>query len=251
MSLDNNMSWSPEDYAETAVVALEAGEEMLSRLDVMTIKPAVVLDLGCGASKLTQRLTERYPAATLISLDVDIAALEYHKTFGSKRRLASICSDASLLPLASNSIDFIFANFLLPWCADFQNVLQECKRVLRPEGLFMLTALGPDTLRQCQASLIPGLIDMHDLGDMLLQMGWSDPVLDVCSYTTTYRDKEKMKKELYASGMLHAQTSMPDVNELNYEVIHAHAFKAAPKPKIDNAERVTKIPVSEIVRKMV
>lgn len=235
---------SPEDYVETAVVAHEAGEEMLSRLDFMTIKPAVILDIGCGAGVLGKHLADRYPSASIFSIDVDKSMLQYtlHQGAGSV-----ICADTNALPFADNSVDFVFANFILPWCHDFQKVLLEWKRVLRPEGLLMLTALGPETLQACHGFIIPGLIDMHDLGDVLLQMGWSDPVLDVCQYTTTYRGKEKLKKEVCASGMVRAEMDVSSIPfELNYEVIHAHAFKAMPKEKPDN---VVKVPVSRIVRK--
>ena len=87
-----------------------------------------------------------------------------------------MCADAEKLPLRNQTVDLIFANFLLPWHNDFTVLLREWKRVLRPDGLLMLTALGPDTLREWRGTFaeahLPLLVDMHDIGDVLLQEGF-------------------------------------------------------------------------------
>ncbi|TAK75366.1 MAG: methyltransferase domain-containing protein, partial [Gammaproteobacteria bacterium] len=202
MNFSQRITWSPADYDLTSAVAKEAGQEMLTRLDWMTLQPKTIVDIGCGTGGLSLQLQERYPEAKVIAIDITESMLRQ-----AKSPLTRLCADAVALPLKSQSVDLLFANFLLPWChTDIKKVLQEWRRVLRVEGLLMLTALGPDTLREWRGVLneadTPPLIDMHDIGDVLMEAGFSDPVLDVDYYTTTYREVNQLLYELKASGMM-------------------------------------------------
>lgn len=257
--------WSPKEYAEVAVLAREVGEEMLSRLDWMTLQPKVILDAGCGIGGICEHLQARYGDAQVLAIDNAQPMLSYAKEQNAKPTY--ICSDAAKLPLQDQTVDLVLANFLLPWHADIKALLHEWRRVLRPNGLLMFTALGPDTLREWHALLdssdeIPHLIDMHDIGDLLLQEKFSDPVLDVNHYTMVYRDKEKLAKELCASGMLvtqsrlsqHLSMSTPaleDTWQVTYEVVYAHAFM--PIQQMDNthsSDGVVSIPLSHLRRQL-
>ncbi len=70
------------------------------------------------------------------------------------------------LPLGKHTMDLIFANLFLPACENFNDVFAQWINVLKPDGLLMFTTLGLDP-------------DIHDIGDLLLQVGFSDPVMDV------------------------------------------------------------------------
>ncbi|MCC2667051.1 MAG: bioC 1, partial [Gammaproteobacteria bacterium] len=138
-------SVSPEDYYAAAALDREVGAELLARLDLVALKPKRIIEWGWGADKSDLLLQQRYPEAELIILR-DFSAISTVDDY---------------------SIDLIVANLLLPWCADLKQMLQVWRRMLRPEGLLVLTSLGPDTLQelQKQAIQLPMLIDMHDLGD--------------------------------------------------------------------------------------
>lgn len=245
------MKWSPLEYSQAAVVAIEAGEEILSRLDWMAIKPNIMIDVGCGTGELSTQLQKRYPQAQLIAFDSSQAMLEQTKNFG----MTCICAQAESLPLRDRSVDLIFANFLLPWHANIKQLFREWQRILKPNGLLMLTALGLDTMDEWRNIFVDEefmlqLIDIHDLGDCLIKEGFADPVLDVNHYTLSYRDKKKLLMELLASGMVMGPSTLLDdlkpteegAWSVNYEVIYAHAF--APNKPI-NSEREIKIPLSQ------
>lgn len=254
MSLLKNIVWSPEKYADAAVVAREAGTEMLSRLDLMTIKPKVVVDVGCGTGELTALLQKRYPEAMVIGLDLQLEML------GDSGKSVA---DAACLPLRNQSVDILFANFLLPWHADMLVLLREWKRVLRPDGVLMFSAFGPDTLKEWRGDLqsehIPEFIDMHDIGDVLLHEGFADPVLDVNYYTTSYREKSRFIHELCASGMwfpgdaIHENFAALENNtwDATYEVVFAHAF-AAPERQEHSAssDGVVRVPISALKKQL-
>jgi malonyl-CoA O-methyltransferase len=251
MNLSKNMLWSPLEYVDAAVIADEAANEMLTRLEWMTFVPKTILDIGCGAGLISPKLQARYPNAQLLAIDISQPMLNYAKQFVS----ACVCADATNLPLPDQCVDIIFANFLLPWCTEMKTLFQEWHRVLTPEGLLMVSALGPDTLmeggKKIQDQLIPQCVDMHDLGDALLAEGFTDPVLDVSYYVTNHSDFNKLRRELDASGML-SQSSL-ETNDMTpaedstwnmtYEVIYAHAFASAHLPA---TEGVTKVPLAEL-----
>ncbi len=261
MNILNDMVFSPKDYTDAAVIARAAGDEMLSRLALMTIQPKTILDVGCGTGEMSAKLKMRYPEAHIIALDLSLPMVQH-----AKRELPDlpvICGDGSQLPLPDRSIDLIFANFFLPWQVDVKGVMVEWARVLRTEGLLMLSGLGIDTFQERRDIFaiheMPCFVDMHDVGDALIQSGFSDPVLDVDYYHVTYQNKERLLQDVRAAGMWYPdaerdlkQVTIPKADslrgwQLTYEVIYAHAFGAPVKNEFGvNEEGVVKIPLSHL-----
>ena len=262
MSFLNNMIWSPSCYAEAAVLARAAGQELLTRLDWMTLKPQLILDVGCGTGEMSQYLQTRYPDAQVLGLDLSDAMLLHAKSHVEP--LAFVCADAARLPFGDQTVDLIFANFLLPWHADVTALFTEWRRVLRPEGLLVFTLLGPDTLREWQDKFnpehMPQRADMHDIGDLLLRTGFADPVLDVDYTTITYRKKERFVAELHATGMwvpdanTLAQTALSPSPEgtwdLTFEVVYAHAFVGHANLGVAAVDGVAHVPLAHLRRQL-
>ena len=260
MNFLKDIVWSPVDYKNTAVIAREAANELFERLDWMTVKPTVVLDLGCGTGDDSVRLQQRYPDAKVLAVDNAYSMVE-HAQLGFP---CCVCALAEALPLPNQSVDLIFASMLLPWHVDHKRIFKEWKRVLRPNGLLIFNALGLDTLKECSAlfevEATPQLNDMHDVGDGLLAAGFSDPVLDVNYFTTVYRSQEKLIAELVGSGMLAQASASSLLNQLipeedgtyplTYEVINAHAFAPEKSERQVLSDGEVKVPLSQLRRSL-
>lgn len=201
-------------YDSAASFQRTIADELLSRLDLVKLAPARVLDVGSGTGYCTRALTRRYRDAEIIGLDVAHAALLQARGregiaswLPFMRRASYVCADAERLPFARDSIDLILSNLTLQWCDPVQ-VFPEFLRVLRPGGLLMFTTLGPDTLQELRAAWravdqhthVHAFIDMHDLGDSLLQAGFADPVMDVERLTLTYPDVPSLLRDLKRLG---------------------------------------------------
>ena len=203
-------------YDAAAVLQKQVRLEMLSRLDLVNIKPKAILDAGCGTGHGSFALQKRFSSAQVISLDIALGMLQQTKL---QRPLLQkmlhqqhlLCADIERLPIASNSMGMVWSNLALQWCNDLDAAFSELARVLQPEGLIMFSTFGPDTLKELRAASnfsdgkqghthVSRFIDMHDIGDALIRAGFSTPVLDVEHYTLTYNNVKSVMTDLKNIG---------------------------------------------------
>lgn len=255
------MNVRPEAYAAASVLANEVAEQMLARLDWMSLQPNWIVDVGCGVGHSAGLLQKRYPSAAVLALDIAHPMLTYAKQ--QEVGVNFVCADTVAMPLADHSVDMIFANWILPWCPDMDVVLREWRRVLKPDGLLMFSSLGPDTLQVWRAGLgdviLPDLIDMHHQGDALVKARFIDPVMDVEYVSLRYDSLVVMLTELHACGMICEEgLSLDAVNlpkqeahwDATFEIVYGHAF--GPKFGLEQAadqSGVVKFPLSHLRRR--
>jgi len=246
----------PAEYTLASVLQREVLNEVFSRLDFITLQPHIILDAGCTVGDAAVMLKKRYPNARIIAADASPEMLKYAQQRDT--HIEWLCASLTALPLPDHSVDLIMANGVLPWCDELQKLLQEWRRILRPNGLLMLTAWGPDTLRELHdlPLAFPQLMDMHTVGDLLVQAGFADPVLDTDYFTLTYQDQKKLWHELQVTGMIAGNTEVIQLEKianhyaLSYEVIFGHAWGPGANvahPADQSGE--VRIPLSHILRR--
>lgn len=244
---------------------------MQERLDYVNLAPKRILDLGCGRGGSFSALTARYPDAELVGLDISPAMLHAGRAqpsgwrrwlgVGKNADPSRLAADAALLPLAARSTALVWSNLLLHWLDDPIPALAEAHRVLEVGGLLMFSTLGPDTLKELRTAFSDGyahtqrFADMHDLGDMLVGCGFSDPVMDMEVITLTYDDLDALFAELRAAGSMcamkarrhgltgrqawaNARAAYERLRRdgklpATFEIVYGHAWKAAPKQTPD------------------
>ena len=103
---------------------------------------AVILDVGCGTGEITARLAAKFPAASLIGIDLEEPHLERARQtcepFGS--RVSFRAGDALDLPFDDGAFDLVVCRHLVQAVPDAARVLAEIRRVLRPGGRLHLIA---------------------------------------------------------------------------------------------------------------
>ena len=258
-------------YDAAAVLQKRVREEMLSRLDLVNIKPKAILDAGCGTGHGSFALQKRFSNANIVSLDLAFNMLQQTKLQRPwlqkclQKMLHQqhlLCADIENLPIASNSMGLVWSNLAIQWCNDLDGAFSELARVLQPEGLLMFSTFGPDTLKELRAATTNGhthvsrFIDMHDIGDALIRAGFSTPVLDVERYTLTYDDVKSVMTDLKSIGAHNAtagrarglqgrgflQNLVQNYEQFRvagklpatFEVVYGHAWKAESKPQLDD-----------------
>jgi len=192
------------DFVHTAT-----RDGLLLRLEPMTIDARAVVDLGSATGTGSRLLERRFRRARIVAVDLSRNMLEAARRKHSRfTRRSSVQANAQALPFANHSIDVIFANLLLPWVSDPALLFTEVSRVLRKDGLFLFSTLGPDSLsaiRNAWASVdtsehVNRFLDMHDIGDAAVRAGLHDPVLDVDRLSVTYSDAGTLFRDLTEMG---------------------------------------------------
>ena len=132
-------------YDDYAVLQRKVADEMLDRLHDVTIRPASVVDVGCGTGYCTRRLHKIWKSAQVVGFDLANGMIQQasgQKGWFSKQAYCQ--ADAASLPLNDGVVDVVFSNLMLQWC-DPQAVFAEFRRVLNNDGLLMFSSFGPDT----------------------------------------------------------------------------------------------------------
>jgi malonyl-CoA O-methyltransferase len=264
-------------YDAAAVLQREVGARMASRLDYIRIAPRTILDAGCGTGDAVGELAARYAGARVVALDAALPMVEAARERARRarslfRRLLPealarggpsaplfVCGDVNMLPLPGVTFDLVWSNLALQWVNDLPRAFAEARRVMRVGGLFTFTTFGPDTLKEIRAAFarVDGhthtnrFTDMHDLGDMLVAAGFSDPVMDMEQLTLTYADPGALMHELKQVGATNATRGRPrglmgrvrwqrTLGALEamrrdgripatFEVVYGHAWKGEPR----------------------
>ena len=208
-----NFSRAAATYEQHDVLQREVQADLLGRLDFYLQAPERVLDVGAGTGRGTALLKKRYPKAQVVAVDLALPMLRVARTHQRLLRpFQRLCAEATALPLPDHSVDVLHSNLCFQWIDDLPALFGECVRVLKPGGLLAFSSFGPDTLKELRAawaavdqqSHVSRFLDMHDVGDAMINAGLRDPVLDVNRYTLTYSEPRALLKELKGLGATHA-----------------------------------------------
>ncbi|MFA3919222.1 class I SAM-dependent methyltransferase [Ruegeria hyattellae] len=127
---------------------------------------------------------------------------------------ARIVEDADILDLPLSESDLVIHAMTLHQANDPVGQIIQCRRALKPDGLFLCVSLGGQTLHQLRAVLaqaeieargglsprISPMAEIRDLGALLQRAGLALPVADSFPLTATYRDLPHLMRDLRAMG---------------------------------------------------
>ena len=102
-------------------------------------------------------------------------------------------ADTEFLPLRPASFDLILSNMALHWVNDLPGMLAQIRTALRPDGVFLGSALGGETLYELRAAFVEAetrisggysprvspVMDLRDAAGLLQRAGFSLPVADI------------------------------------------------------------------------
>jgi malonyl-CoA O-methyltransferase len=253
----------------------EVARRMLERLQWVKQQPRVWAHWGAvrGGLEAHEKLIGLYPGSACFIVETNTeraltAIKKVVKPWWNPKQWRAAPTRLETPPPAS--VEMLWANMALHESADPQALLAQWHRTLKVDGFLMFSCLGPDTareLRQVYAQLgwPPAgheLTDMHDWGDMLLQTGFAEPVMDMEHITLTFETPARLLQELAELGRnFHPArfaalrgrrwkarleqalgehlTGVDGRLSLTFEVIYGHALKALPKIKVSALSAVS------------
>jgi SAM-dependent methyltransferase len=189
----------------------EAAERLADRLEDVTRRFPVALDLGCHTGILARTLDGRGGIETLVSCDASAGMA------ARAPGLKAVC-DEETLPFADASVDLVLSCLSLHWVNDLPGALLQIRRVLKPDGLFLASFLGGATLTELRQAWLEAetriesgmgprvspFADVRDAGALLQRAGFALPVVDSDILTVTYADPFRLMLELKAMGEANA-----------------------------------------------
>ena len=163
---------------------------------------------------------------------------------------------------ASAGVDMVWANMALHMSAQPGEWIAQWHKLLAVDGFLMFSCFGPDTLRELRGLYqemgwpepAHEFTDMHDWGDMLVQAGFAEPVMDMERITLSFQTPQRLLQELRELGRnlhvgrfaglrgkgwlarlkqaLHERLRRDSEGGqlcLSFEIVYGHAFKPAPR----------------------
>jgi malonyl-CoA O-methyltransferase len=216
-------------------------------------------------------VAKRYPQARVHVVETQAAREAVARERLSKswwRRVAG--NNVAFGPVPPGSVQMVWSNMELHTAAEPQALMRQWQAALAVDGFLMFSCLGPDTLRELREAYAaagwpppaPEFTDMHDWGDMLVQGGFAEPVMDMERITLTFDTPERLLRELRELGAnLHPQRfaglrgrgwrdrlhSLLDTHlrgadgklALTFEIIYGHALKPLPRPRVGEQSAVS------------
>ena len=185
---------------------------MADRLPVFRQPPQRIIDWYGHDEASVEPLRQACPGASVLRVAPDDAGVAGEELpmapWWSPRRWRRPAALTPAAALTSNAGDLLWANMGLHWCADPLAEMRRWHRVLPEDGVLMFTTVGPGTLptlreRYAASGWPPPAapwVDMHDLGDMLVEAGFAEPVMDQETLTLTWPDAEALLRELRGLG---------------------------------------------------
>ena len=131
---------------------------------------------------------------------------------------ATIVADDDTLALQEQDHDLVIHDLCLHWANDMVGQLVQARRALRPDGMFLATLFGGQTLVQLRAALasaevevsgglsprVAPMAEIRDLGGLLQRAGLALPVADAITQTASYTSLTALMHDLRAMGETNA-----------------------------------------------
>jgi malonyl-ACP O-methyltransferase BioC len=217
----SNRAHSYDDYS---FIQKNVNERLLNRLNLIKHDKKDILEIGSGTGNLSQTLQGVHDRLNIVSIDLSHDMIKIHKDKNPHAKCIQTKAEAP--PFKDESFDTILSSLTLHWCELNENLFTRYSSLLKPNGLLLFSAAGPDTFREfrkCPESIYEKLrfnnfIDMHHYGDFMLNANLRDPVVDSEFITLEFTSLKQLLKSLRFTG-----TNVTNVEQTQY--INRHEYK--------------------------
>lgn len=206
IKIAQSFSRAAYSYDNAAHMQRDVGDHLFSLIN-FSKSVDTILDVGCGTAFFTNKLADIFIDKNIIGLDIASGMLDFSKN-KSQNKITWVCADAEKLPFTSNSVDLIFSNLTVQWCADFHAMLVDIKRVLKPGGIAFLSTLASPTLIEIKQawqqidsqSHVNNFLAVDELKKLINMIPYSNADISVERKSLLYDSPIDIMRELKALG---------------------------------------------------
>ena len=200
------------DWGRHGFLFDEVADRLSDRLLDITQTYDLALDLGGRSGALGRHLISIGRVKTVITSDLGEEMLK------AGRGDLLVAADEEFLPFKAEVFDLVGSNLSLHWTNDLPGALIQIRRSLKPDGLFIGSLFGIETLNELKTSLVEAELeisagmsprispftDVRDAGSLLQRAGFALPVTDVDVITLKYQNAFALMHELRGMGEANA-----------------------------------------------
>jgi trans-aconitate 2-methyltransferase len=200
--------WNADSYHRVSTPQFDWGTAVLDRLPLAGDE--LVLDVGCGTGRLTEKLLDRLPRGHVIGIDLSSNMLQVAREFLRPRfdnRVQFVLADASALPTLG-AADSIFSTATFHWVRDHPRLFGSLHAALKPGGRVVAQCGGGANIAR-----------LNDRTEALMREPYFAPYFTSWQEPWEFADAEITARRLDEAGFEDVRTSLvpapvvqPDVN---------------------------------------
>lgn len=257
--------WQARAPARSPWLHEEVGRRMQERLQWIRLQPLAWADWEAvrGGLKAHALVASCYPRAKALLVEPEAhrrALAEQQFAMPWWKALGGTARSQVVAAAPDAAVQMLWANMALHLAANPRALIDQWYRALAVNGFLMFSCLGPDSLRELRALYdtlgwpppAAEFTDMHDWGDMLVQAGFAEPVMDMERLTLTWTDAAALLAELRELGanvhrarfqslrgkawrkrlegeLTNALAGADGRLALSFEIVYGHAIRPAPR----------------------
>ena len=200
--------WNADSYHKVSTPQVDWGTVTLARLPLDGDE--LVLDVGCGTGRLTEKLLERLPNGRVVGIDLsanmlNVAGEFLRSRFGGQIHL--VLADAARLPVRE-AADAVFSTATFHWVRDHAQLFRSLLAALKPGGRLVAQCGGGANLAR-----------LHERAAALMESprfapyftSWEEP-WEFADADTTARRLEHAGFENIKTSLVPAPVQQPDAS---------------------------------------
>ena len=192
----------------------EVNKRLFDRLKFIKRKFVNTLEVGSKTGNTIGLFNKKKDIKKIFISDISKEMLLIAKKKKINKQKIFLSLDEENLPFKNNQFNLVFSNLYLHWSNDLFKVLNEIYRTLKPDGLFLCSIFGSETLNELKYSLcsaedkisksvsprVSPFLRLQDAGTLLQKVGFQLPVIDRDSIKIFYHDIFSLMKDLKGMG---------------------------------------------------
>lgn len=224
---------------------IEVAQRLCDRLEDIKRNFPLALELGCHRGQVYDVISSREGLGghggiggieTLVQCDMAATAIDASKSVvvggeavasslsdikGEEKKIPAlvkqyslVCDEEATLPFKEASFDAVLSSMNLHWVNDLPSTLLQIKKVLKPDGVFVASMLGGNTLQELRYCFYlaeqerRGGLSSHaspfalasDVASLMQGAGFSLPTVDVDTITISYPDAIALMEHVQRMG---------------------------------------------------